>query len=140
MPSETLGHPAYQAQIRIPGYNYPGSRVTVFQAVTVADAAKVLVKANPAWSREDHRNLAEDHQRSWRECGAKWNEVANEAAHSTFGREFLLTDYRISGIAREEFSEGDKKALRDLAGRRGRHMRLAAAHLFAAKNFGRYRV
>jgi len=127
-----LDHPAYLMAVKISGYNTTGSRITVFQAVTDTDAAKVLIKAFPEWSNQDHLRLQEEHRtEAQRHCDA-WNKVADEAAQATFGRPFHVTDYRISAIGSDEFSPEHKQALRLHAHAKGKHQRLASAHGIAA--------
>lgn len=63
-----------------------------------------------------------------------WAAEADAAALEAFGRPLLATDYRISGIACEEFSEARKNLLREHARSRGQHRSLAAIHAAAANS------
>jgi len=127
-----LDHPAYLMVVKISGYNTIGSRITVFQAVTDADAAKVLIKACPEWSKQDHLRLQEEHRAEAKRHREAWEKVADEAAQATFGRPFQVTDYRVSAIGSYEFSPEHKQALRLHAYAKGKHQRLASAHGIAA--------
>lgn len=126
-----LNHPAYTGVVRLKGYNWP---VTVQQACTPPDAGKVLIRLNPDWTKQDHKTLAAAHQAASSEMEAKWNALVDEAAMQTFGRKFQFSDYRISGIAAEEFSPEHKEQLRTLAHARTKHSRIAQAHTAAAKS------
>lgn len=122
-------HPAYRAAIQLPKYN---GKVTVFQAVSDADGARVLKRANPDWSQEDHLALARLHAAESSQLSAQYSALLDAAAQETFGRPFQVADYRISAIGCAEFSEERKTALRNAAYGKTRHLRLAHAHLKAA--------
>lgn len=127
-----LDHPAYHERVKLPGYN---GKTTVFQAVTDRDAAHVLRRVNPAWTKEQHLELAQRHAGETLRQREAWNKLLNEAAQQTFGRPFQFFDYRISGIGRDEFSEEHKVALRFHAHATTYHEQVSRAHAHAARYF-----
>ena len=129
-----MDHSAYHAKVRIRGYTNP---VTVFQAVTNLDAARVLRRAYPAWGPDDHKALARQHETAAQNQTERWNQLVDEAANEVWGRDFQFCDYRISGIASDEFPEHLKDALRFCAHAASSHRALAKAHDRAASNYRR---
>ena len=125
-----LDHPAYHASVSIPKYN---GQVTVFRATSTYDAAKVLKKANPDWSADDHLKLASLHVTEAGRQQVAYNTLLDEAAQETFGRPFQVTDYRISAIASDAFSAEKKSALRKAAHARTYHEVVGMAHAKAAR-------
>lgn len=125
-----LDHPAYHAQVKLRYYNYP---VSVFQAVTDTDAAKILRRLNPEWTKQDHATLAQRHREAAQRQSEAWNRLLNEAAEQTFGRPYRVTDYRVSGIACDEFSDAMKTQLRFAAHATTYHKRASSAHARAAR-------
>lgn len=124
-----LSHPAYRARVRLRGYNHA---VSAAGAVSARDAANVLITANPAWTRQDHRRIAHEHQQAEAYRRRAWGEEADAAAQEAFARPYRFTDYRVSGIACEEFSDSHKAMLREHAHSASAHSALAAAHRAAA--------
>lgn len=124
-----LDHPAYHEAVRLPKYNGP---VNVIQAVTSRDAAHVLRRANPDWTPVDHLTLADLHATEAARQLMQYNALLDQAANETFGRPFQPTDYRISAIGSDLFSEEKKVALRHAAHARTNHRVIASAHLKAA--------
>lgn len=125
-----LDYPAYLAEYKVRGYN---GKVNIFQAVSVKDAATILRRVAPEWSKEDHLRLAAQHSRAALELRDEWSKLADEAAVATFGRPFRFTDYRISGIACEEFSAYYKERLRFAAHASSNHGCASRAHAEAAR-------
>lgn len=125
-----LDHPAYHESIALPKYN---GKVTVFQATSSTDAAKVLCRVNPDWTNADHLTLASLHATESAKQLMRHNVLLDAAAQETFGRPYRVTDYRISAIACAEFSEEKKAELRKTAHARTYHDVVARAHLTAAR-------
>ncbi|HDR9103380.1 TPA: hypothetical protein QDB04_000099 [Burkholderia vietnamiensis] len=125
-----LDHPAYHAAIRLPKYN---GAVTVLQAVTTTDAARVLRANHPEWTQADHYQLASLHATEAAKQEMRYSKLLDAAAHETFGRPFAVTDYRISAIGSELFSEEKKVELRQAAYAKSNHKVIAMAHLQAAR-------
>lgn len=132
----SLDHPAYLAARKLRGYRYP---VIPTGACTNSDAGKILILNNPAWSKADHLELAVLHRKAADHSAACWTKIADAASMAAFGRPYEITDYKISAIARDEFSEEHKRLLRHHALAGSNHRLLACAHEAAAKNVNRYK-
>lgn len=128
-----LDHPAYNTPAKVKGYTSKHG-ITATQAVTPEDAAKVLIKNNPEWSKEDHRKLSDAHRKAANDHEQEWDKTADEAAQQKWGRNFKFGDYKISGIGSDEFSSGHKEKLRNHAHSQTAHRKLADAHAAAAKS------
>lgn len=125
-----LDHAVYHQRIKLRGYN---GRISVFMAASDRDAAKVLKRLKPDWTPEDHASLAKKHAEAAEIQKKEWSRLVNQAAMETFGRPFEFIDYKISGIARDEFSEGMKTALRFAAHAETYHGKASQAHAMAAR-------
>lgn len=125
-----LHHPAYNTAVKLPKHN---RAETPKSAVTAEDAAKILVRNNPAWTKEDHKKLAAAHEAARKEHDDAWGRVADEAAQKTWGRKFEATDYKVSGIGSSEFSDEHKELLRHHAHSASAHSKLTSAHTVAAR-------
>jgi hypothetical protein len=123
--------PEYQMQPRSDWHGYTRA-VTVLTTLGPEDTKELLCKFMPGLTRQQHRTLGEAHLRASIQCQLDWGKTVNAAAQETFGRAYEATDYKISGIAREEFSEGRKNTLRDLAHKESAHSHVAWGHLMAA--------
>jgi hypothetical protein len=133
-----LYDPSYDNKIKLKGYSKEG--VTVCQCNDSHDMAKILIKSNPKWSKKDHLELAKSHEAARSSNELKWDKTVNEASLAAFGKPYHITDYKVSGIARDEFSEDHKKTLRLHSHAAGLHSQLAKAHEIAAKNLHRYKT
>lgn len=126
----SLGHPAYTQAIKLKGYS---CHVNIIRATCSADAAKILKRLHPSWSRQDHDELAKAHQAARVDMEREYSELLDVAALQAFGRKYHITDYRISAIACDEFSEEHKERLRYLAHSATKHAIAAGAHAHAAR-------
>lgn len=126
-----LDHPAYVTTARrgFAGHTFAPSVLT---ALCASSAVRLLKRFLPSATRAWHASAAEMHAKKAIEHRDSWSSVADEAALQTFGRKFSISDYRISGIGREEFAEEHKDALRLHARSTGKHHRLAVLHHMAA--------
>ncbi|MBG6083057.1 hypothetical protein [Rubrivivax gelatinosus] len=124
-------HPAYLAEPRRGWGNYT-RRVSVLSVTDASDGRRLLKRFMPGLSAEVHRAIADGHVRKAQEHQALWAKNADEAMVETFARPFRVHDYRVSGIAREEFSDERKNVLRMCARRGSEHHRLAILHYMAA--------
>lgn len=108
-------------------------------SVTTQRAAKELWARTYGLTREDHWALAYD----FGAASLRWHQVSNDLADiacwQTFDRPLAVTDYRISGIWREELPESFKEAMRAAIGRENLCRALSNLHERVALNFGRYR-
>lgn len=125
-----LDNLAYHQRVKLRGYN---SSITVFQATSPRDAARVLKRLKPDWTPAEHTALAEAHEAEAAAQEKAWNALLNEAAMATFGRPFAFTDYRISAIGRDEFSDEHKQKIRFAAHAANYHKQAARAHAQAAR-------
>lgn len=129
----SLDHPAYTTPQKLRGYTGKNG-ITPHQATSARDAANVIIRNKPDWTKEDHQKLAAAHDKAADAHHKKWNEVANDAAQKTWNRPYKFGDYRVSGIASDEFPEEHKEKLRTHAHSAGKHEALAAAHRAAASS------
>lgn len=123
-----LSHPAYQQRVKLRGYN---CAVTAASAFLPRDGARVLKRANPAWSQDEHLELAHLHRAESERLDALHGQLLDEAHQVTFGCAREVHDYRISAIGRDEYPETFKQRLRESAHGATRHSRLSWAHLAA---------
>lgn len=119
----------YRGQAKLPKYNGTTSPLSA----STSDAGKLLAQRLPDWTKEDHLAAAATHDAAKAKAKADWSKLADTAAQAAWGRKFQATDYRISGVASDEFSKVHQDALRDLAHRQDAHGSAANAHRSAAK-------
>lgn len=119
------------SSIGLRGYRGP---VSFFSANGLSDKAKVLKRLFPEYTKLDHTTVARFHKKAELRYQALWSRTADRASKETFGRQFQFGDYKISGIARDEYPERYKKILRMAAHRGTDHANIAAAHEYAAKH------
>jgi len=123
--------PIYTEEFKLPKYN---GRVTVMNG----PAAQILARSGK-FDKMEHLKRADLLARAAINFENQWSKVANKASMEAFGRPYEFTDYKISGIARDEYSEKRKNQLRSLAHGMGIFKTLARAHADAAKLQGRYK-
>lgn len=131
-----LYNEAYVTPVKLKGY--PGKGVNALMAHG-SDAGKVLIMANKEWTAADHKRLAGLHSKAADDKQKEWSKVADQAAMKAWGRKYQVSDYKVSGIASDEFDKASKDKLRELAQGEGVNKQLAYAHEQAAKNFNRYK-
>lgn len=125
-----LDHEVYHRVTKPRHYN---NSVTPLTVVSDRDAAKLLRRFHPAWSKQVHETFAQQHWQAHLRQEATWGQVAEAAAQETLHRSFNpIYDYRISAIGCDSFTEEKKKALRFAARAASNHSRLAHAHWLAA--------
>lgn len=128
--SPDLDNPAYAFVGKV-----KGRTMTAIRALTAADGAKVLRQANSEWTKSDHAKLAAQHLKMAEELDDEWMAVVSEQFKKQFGRDYSITDYKVSGVARSEFPSSIKDRLREINGMRNDHKSLAAAHEYASKHY-----
>lgn len=126
-PSLDAAH--YHEQVRLPRFNRP---VCVLSAGNPADAAKLLRRLAQELSTSDHLQLAKAHAEAAEGLDAEWTLLADKAAKATFGRPFHFGDYRVSGIASDQFPDAMKTKLRFAAHASSNHKNASRAHWAAA--------
>jgi hypothetical protein len=124
-----IDNPVYATRQKLPKYNVQVSPLSAHGS----DTGKLLAGRLPGWTKADHLQQAELHTAEADRMMKEWGKVANDAAKETFGRPYQATDYRISGIASDQFSDEKKEQLRKLAAGQSRHKDAAYAHASAAK-------
>lgn len=118
----------YHMRVKLPGFN---ASLNIFSGQH--SAGKILNHVSKrAWSKEQHETLAAKHLKCAHAFEVLYNEKLDEASWATFGRPYSPFDYKISAIAREEYSEEHKEELRFMAHARTHHRDIAYAHLSAA--------
>lgn len=128
MPSN-LDDPLYNTPVKLHGYTI---RPTVTQAHG-SDMGNVLIILRPDLTREQHHQLARTFGDTANRMEDEWDKVINRAAQATWGRPWRATDYRISGIGSDEFSDEYKNKLRKLAQEGSKAKIISVAHGYAAK-------
>lgn len=131
-----INDPIYTKTQKFPKYNVAISPISAYSS---ADGAKILKSRLPGWTREDHLNAAAYHEEQSKKKDSDWGKTRDKAHKDTFGTEPSFTDYKVSGIGREEYSDKDKDKLRKLAGEASKHKSAAVVHKYLANNFGRYK-
>lgn len=126
-----LNDPIYTDREKWPKYNVLISPLSAHGS----DAGKVLRKRLPNWTKEQHIAVAKKWETEAKKVNKQYIKALDDAAQETWGRDFKVTDYRISAIGSDEFSEKMKKKLRALAQRESAAKKAAFAHEEAAKGF-----
>lgn len=101
------------------------------------DGGKMLKERLQDYTKQDHLEAYAAHTAAAAESEKKWGETVDKAAQETFGRPYSISDYKISGIASDKFSNENKDKLRDLARTTTDHKEAATAHWYAAGKHGR---
>jgi hypothetical protein len=127
---ENPGAVEYTTGHKLPKHNGP---VSVLTATSSASAAKVARLAFPDYTKADHEAAAVLHRKLAEGHDASWSSSRHLAHLEAFGCAPSVTDYRISGIGRDEYSDAWKAKLRTHAHTASAHRACAAAHFGAAK-------
>ncbi|MGF6440310.1 hypothetical protein [Paraburkholderia youngii] len=120
----------YEVAVRLPRYTRNPS---VNSAHSTADAARILHKVMPPLTVAEHQALANVHLDMMATALTSWATIVNLACLETFGRPYQFSDYRVSGVARDEFTMERKEQLRLLSRAETRHRNAARAHDALAK-------
>lgn len=124
-----IDSPTYRDRAKLPKYNVKVSPLSAHGS----DGGKMLAGRLPGWTKADHVQAAEEHDRLATKMDDEWKSTAEKAAQETFKRPWRATDYRISGIGSDEFSDSHKDTLRKNAHGASAHRDAAHAHRSAAK-------
>jgi len=124
-----IDSPIYRDVAKLPRYNAKVSPLSAHGS----DGGRLLAQRLPGWTKADHAAAAAAHEKLAVEMEKQWSVVANEAAQATWGRDYRITDYRISGIASDEFAKEHKDELRRLAQTLSAHKDAAHAHKAATR-------
>lgn len=126
-----VGDLLYNTPIKLRGYT---STQTAASVLVGKHAGVILVRLRPDITKAQHAQLSKTFSDMAKKMESKWGKVINKAARETWGRDFNVLDYRISGIGSDEFSEKYKKELRTLAQGSSKAERIALAHEQASKS------
>jgi hypothetical protein len=113
---------------RLPKQN----RKSVLTAHSGSDGAKILRLEMPNLTKEEHLKLAQDHLTQSIAFRREYGEALDDAAMSLWGRPWQITDYKVSGIGRDEFSDEQKNKLRNLNQKSLQHEDVGRAHAHAS--------
>ena len=120
----------YRTPVHIRGYN---GQPTVMSAHG-KDAGDVLIALTPDMTKAQHAQKARDFDALSEKLQKEYDEALDAAAQDTWGRDFQVTDYRVSGIGSDEFADKHKERLRMLAHGLSAAKTIAAAHQYASKS------
>ncbi len=119
--------PTYKERVKVRGWN-----VKVSPLMDADVGGRLLRQRLPHFSKSDHEAAAHFHAKQRKHFLAEWNDLVEREHRRVFKRPFEATDYKIAGIAREEYSESVKDQLRELASAASDAGAAAAAHWKAA--------
>jgi hypothetical protein len=100
--------PIYLKRFKFPKWNIKPS---VFSGDTDV-SAKILRYLFPAWAAEDHLKAVEKYSNNKVKLQEEYSKLLDQAAQETWGRSWRVTDYKVSGIGSDEFSNKMKNKLR----------------------------
>lgn len=124
----SLSDPIYTMRRKVRGFSVP---LNVLCA-PAADVGRLLRRALPAWTKADHIAAARFWLREQDRAREQWSQTRREAHLAAFLCEPTATDYKVSGIGREEYSAAYKEGLRYWAHRAGAAGNAAFAHFKAS--------
>lgn len=103
--------------------------------------ARLLRRALPDWSKDQHLASSRYHQARVRRLDAAWALVWKRAFMEVHGRLPRFEDYRITAIGCEDIAERHKRVLRHCAYQATVHARLAHTHgRLAGVSIGKLRI
>lgn len=123
----------YVQEFKIPKHS---GKVTVLSA---SGPAGMILARSGKWTKEEHLKIADIFGYIAVNVQDKYERTLDKASKETFGRPYQMTDYKISCIARDEYSEKRKDELRLLCKGITLYKTLASAHKDAAMLQGRYK-
>jgi hypothetical protein len=118
-----LNHPLYNTPLKIRGH----SRKIRGRDSDSRAAARVIACLTSICATE-HADIAAYHRKRALRLNAIWSLVVKKAAIEAFGRPYRFQDYKISGIASDDFAEHHKRVLRHCSHRANEHDDVASAH------------
>ena len=124
----------YKSRHKLPKWN---GRFGIDGPIGPREALRIMRSIRPEWDRALHFRREHGYEQAARLASQEWARESERAALETWGRSFRPQDYRISGIASDEFSPARKARLRKLAHAIGICSGRAAAHRHAARYWNR---
>ena len=113
-----LENPIYTAARKVRGYTY---KPTIFGINDIKKAAKIIKSDLPDLTADQADALRTTHDSMAQMMRGTWDYIVNKAAVETWGREYKITDYKISSIASDEFPAVYKELLRTAAHSQSKH-------------------
>ena len=120
----------YSTRVKFRGYNTQPSVETAHGK----DAGDILIMLRPDITKAQHAQLSKKFLDLSNKMNKQWDKVINQAAQATWGRDWQVSDYRVSGIGSSEFDEKYKKKLRELAHGSSKAKAISDAHKYASKS------
>lgn len=115
-------------EFKVRGYRYP---IRLLRA-HAGDWPKIVRMMYPKYSKLQHTQASEYHRGRVSQLYNDWSNLVSREFKKKFGREYHMTDYKVAGIAREEFPEKVKDRLRELNRLTNFHSTMAIGHWHAS--------
>lgn len=117
-----LQHPVYTQRNKVRGQtNTPD----IFGVIDDKKACAIIENAFPELTPMQIECLRDMHDLLATANQTLWVDIINKAAFDTWGRPYVITDYKVSGIGSDEFSAIYKDMLRETAKKKSKHNHLA---------------
>lgn len=101
----------YKAQEMVRGWNGKQNPITVGGT----KGGAMLARRLPTWGKSQHLAASAQYAKEASRLSAIYSSTLDKAAQATWGRKWHPTDYRISGIGSDDFSDVHKNQLRSSA-------------------------
>lgn len=115
-------NPLYTTLHKMPRWTV---KVSVFSD---GDVGAKIVRKYSNLTKAEHIRLIKFHHFAAKRVQKLYSALLERAAQETWGRAWQFTDYRVSGIGSDEFSEPMKKVLRKTAWAITQHQHLSYVH------------
>lgn len=122
--------PIYRQRVKLRGYNGQPSVMSAHGK----DAGDILIALQPDMSKSQHAQRSREFESLADRLQDMYDQALDDAAQETWGRDFQVTDYRVSGIGSDEFSDTHKTRLRTLAQSLSAAKTISTAHGYASKS------
>lgn len=128
-----LKNPVYTKQEKVRGVSRTLSPLSVGPGL-LDKAAKLLRDRLPSWTKEDHKAAASKLKQMYDKLQGQYERALDKAAKELWGRPFKISDYRISCIGSDNFSEKQKEKLRKLCRKRSNISDAMYCHEYIVKH------
>jgi hypothetical protein len=122
--------PLYRQRVKLRGYNGQPSVMSAHGK----DAGDILIALQPDMTKSQHAQRSREFESLADRLQGLYDQALDDAAQDAWGRDFRVTDYRVSGIGSDEFSEAHKERLRTLAQSLSAAKTISSAHGYASKS------
>ena len=122
--------PLYRTRVKLRGYNGPPTVMSAHGK----DSGDILIALRPDMSKAQHAQRSREFESLADRLQGLYDQALDDAALDAWGRNFEATDYRVSGIGSDEFSEAHKERLRTLSKSLSAAKIIGTAHGYAAKS------